>query len=398
MNNFNKEEYKAMKTCLKWIKKLPQNFKDCIKLAKEKYYKVFISNIKRLLAIYPVDKKDKDGNLFWSLPKRPPKVIDFDIKNNLCRDFISSYSCLLANMFNINISYKNPRDENSKNEIISISNDIKIEEKESFKKMEIENEKDNKNQQENQTNTIDDIEFESIKKELISYTNKLNINTIPKLTSVEFEKDNDNNFQIDLIYSMSGLRSLNYSIEPFDWMTCKLKAGKIIPALATTTSCVSALQTIELLKIIRELDVSKNRNTYLNLAIPYIQNSEPGEVIKNKIVDDLYSNIWDLWEIYINKNNKKENCIKYLFDELEKKYKIFPKDIFLGKKPIFLSMLYKGKDNERNNKITNEELTNLLEYDEYLNINYVDIIVTFTAKKDKEEYLKNIPRIRVYFK
>ena len=398
MNNFNKEEYKAMKTCLKWIKKLPQNFKDCIKLAKEKYYKVFISNIKRLLAIYPVDKKDKDGNLFWSLPKRPPKVIDFDIKNNLCRDFISSYSCLLANMFNINISYKNPRDENSKNEIISISNDIKIEEKESFKKMEIENEKDNKNQQENQTNTIDDIEFESIKKELISYTNKLNINTIPKLTSVEFEKDNDNNFQIDLIYSMSGLRSLNYSIEPFDWMTCKLKAGKIIPALSTTTSCVSALQTIELLKIIRELDVSKNRNTYLNLAIPYIQNSEPGEVIKNKIVDDLYSNIWDLWEIYINKNNKKENCIKYLFDELEKKYKIFPKDIFLGKKPIFLSMLYKGKDNERNNKITNEELTNLLEYDEYLNINYVDIIVTFTAKKDKEEYLKNIPRIRVYFK
>ena len=398
MNNFNKEEYKAMKTCLKWVKKLPQNFNDCIKLAKEKYYKVYISNIKRLLNIYPVDKKDKDGNLFWSLPKRPPKVIDFNIKNSLCRDFISAYSCLLANMFNINISYKNPRDENSKNEIINLANSIKVEEKESFKNMKIEEEKDDKNKQENQNTAIDEIEFENTKKELIAYANKININKITKLNSIEFEKDNDSNFQIDLIYSMSGLRSLNYNIEPFDWITCKLKAGKIIPALATTTSCISALQTLELLKIIRELDVNKNRNTYLNLAIPYIQNSEPGEVIKNKIVDNLYSNIWDIWEVNVDKNNKKENCIKYLFDELEEQYKIIPKDIFLGNKPVFLSMLYKGKDNEKNNKMTNEELTNLLEYDEYSNINYIDLRITFTAKKDNDEYLKNIPRIRVYFK
>ena len=46
----------------------------------------------------------------------------------------------------------------------------------------------------------------------------------------------------------------------------------------------------------------------------------------------------------------------------------------------------------------NEKLTDLLEYDEYLLINYIDIIVTFTAKKESEEYLKNIPKIRVYFK
>ena len=196
---------------------------------------------------------------------------------------------------------------------------------------------------------------------------------------------------------MSGLRSLNYSIEPFDWITCKLKAGKIIPALATTTSCISALQTIELLKIIKELDVNKNRNTFLNLAIPYMQNSEPGEVRQNKIIDNLYSNIWDIWEVNINKNIKKENCIQFLFDKLIQTYKIYPKDIFLGKKPIFLDILYKGKKHERNNKLNNEELTNLLEYDEFIQINYVDIIVTFSAKKEGGEYLKNIPKVRVHF-
>ena len=395
---FNKEDFKPMKKCLKWIKKLPSTFNDCIKLAKEKYYKVFISNINKLLLTYPIDKRDKDGNLFWSLPKRPPKIINFDAKNILCRDFISAYSCLIANMFNIKIIFKNPRDENTKNEIINIANNIKINEKEYFENInKIKEENNDKNQEENQ-NTFDDIEFENIKNELTSYIDIINIKNIPKLISIEFEKDNDSNFQIDLIYSMSGLRSLNYSIEPYDWITCKLKAGKIIPALATTTSCISALQTLELLKIIKNLDVNKNRNTFLNLAIPIIQSSEPGEVINKKIIDNLYSNIWDIWEVYINKNNKKENCIEFLFDELFKKYKIYPKDIFLGKKPIFLNMLYKGKDKEKKNKMNNEELSNLIEYDEYLNINYVDIIVTFSDKRESEEYLNNIPKIRVYFK
>ena len=395
--SFNKEDFKAMKKCLKWIKKLPRNFNDCIKLAKEKYYKVFISNIKKLLLTYPVDKKDKDGNLFWSLPKRPPKIIDFNINNPLCRDFISAYSCLIANMFNIKINEQNPRSDIIKNGIIKIAESIKIVEKDNFDNIKIKEENNDKNQEENQ-NTFDDIEFENIKNELIAYINNINIKNIPKLNSIEFEKDNDSNFQIDLIYSMSGLRSLNYSIEPYDWITCKLKAGKIIPALATTTSCISALQTLELLKIIKNLDVNKNRNTFLNLAIPYIQSSEPGEVVNKKITDNLYSNIWDIWEVFINKNNKKENCIQFLFDELYKKYKIFPKDIFLGKKPVFLNMLYKGKDKEKEKKMNNEELSNLIEYDEYMDINYVDIIVTFSAKKESEEYLNNIPKIRVYFK
>ena len=48
--------------------------------------------------------------------------------------------------------------------------------------------------------------------------------------------------------------------------------------------------------------------------------------------------------------------------------------------------------------MNNEELSNLIEYDEYMDINYVDIIVTFSAKKESEEYLNNIPKIRVYFK
>ena len=174
-------------------------------------------------------------------------------------------------MFNIKIKFKNPKSDEYKNEIIIIADRIKIDEKkeleninknlnsinEKYQKLE---EKDKLKNKENNNleedinnigdNNFDDIEYENSKKELYEYIEKIGFEKIPKLNPVEFEKDDDNNGQIDLIYSMCGLRALNYDLIPYDWITCKIKAGKIIPALSTTTSCISALQTLELLKFL----------------------------------------------------------------------------------------------------------------------------------------------------
>jgi hypothetical protein len=57
----------------------------------------------------------------------------------------------------------------------------------------------------------------------------------------QFEKDIDENFHVDYIYSMSNLRASNYNLEEMDWITTKIKAGRIIPALATTTAAVAGL-------------------------------------------------------------------------------------------------------------------------------------------------------------
>lgn len=70
-----------------------------------------------------------------------------------------------------------------------------------------------------------------------------------KVTPLEFEKDDDSNLHMDYIVACSNLRATNYKIQTADRHTSKLIAGKIIPAIATSTTVVSGLATLELYKI-----------------------------------------------------------------------------------------------------------------------------------------------------
>lgn len=69
----------------------------------------------------------------------------------------------------------------------------------------------------------------------------------------EFEKDDDSNFHIDFMYALGNLRAANYKLDPMEWIQVKLKAGRIVPALATTTAAVAGLQTLEMLKILKDM-------------------------------------------------------------------------------------------------------------------------------------------------
>lgn len=101
---------------------------------------------------------------------------------------------------------------------------------------------------------------------------------------------------------MANLRAMNYKLDNMDWITTKLKAGRIVPALATTTTCVAGLQTLEICKYLKNLKLEHMRNSFLNLAVPSLQMSEPGEVKKIKLTDKLEVNLWDRWELSCTEN------------------------------------------------------------------------------------------------
>ncbi|CAM9601515.1 unnamed protein product, partial [Choristocarpus tenellus] len=90
-------------------------------------------------------------------------------------------------------------------------------------------------------------------------------------------QDDDANGHVDFVTAASNLRALNYGIPPVDRLSTKRIAGKIVPAIATTTAVVSGLACVEFLKLVQGAPMSEHKNAFINLATPFVTFSEPVE-------------------------------------------------------------------------------------------------------------------------
>ena len=64
------------------------------------------------------------------------------------------------------------------------------------------------------------------------------------------------------------MRARNYSIEEVDNFKVKLIAGKIIPAIVTTTAVVVGAVGFEIIKYLLNKQVENYKNVTINLALP----------------------------------------------------------------------------------------------------------------------------------
>jgi len=87
------------------------------------------------------------------------------------------------------------------------------------------------------------------------------------LEEADFEKDDDFNFHIAFITHCANLRADNYYIANSNFDKVKVIAGRIIPAIATTTAAVCGLVMLELFKFVLGKSTEDLRTRQVGLAV-----------------------------------------------------------------------------------------------------------------------------------
>jgi ubiquitin-activating enzyme E1 len=255
-----------------------ENYKDLIINGFKIYYKHYYNDIKALTTKFPKDSLNDENQPFWSGSKRFPEYKEFDINNEYCVMFIKSYINIVCDVYN-----KERISEQNFSELLE-------ETLKEFKNTDTEIIKVSKNEEEEKKKKEEEISSMSSEEYIININNS--INKIKKYGNPnEFEKDSELNNHIDFITSSSNMRALNYQINTIDKFETKGIAGKIIPALATTTALVSGLVCIEYIKIINKMELDNYKNTFLNVGLSFIGSSEPIKC-KNEKVGNLEINLW----------------------------------------------------------------------------------------------------------
>lgn len=164
-----------------------------------------------------------------------------------------------------------------------------------------------------------------------------------KVSPAVFEKDDDSNYHVDFITAAANLRAMNYEIALADRHKVKGIAGKIIPAIATTTSLVSGLVCLELFKLLDgKNDLEQFKNGFVNLALPFFAFSEPVPCIKTKYGNQEWS-LWDRFEI------NHDLTLKELIDFFKSTHSLDVVMVSFDKSILFAFFLAKDKVAERMN-------------------------------------------------
>ena len=132
------------------------------------------------------------------------------------------------------------------------------------------------------------------------------------------------NGHVSFVTAASNLRAIAYGIKPVDEMETRKVAGRIVPAMITTTAFVSALLCIELIKLTQKTKLRNHRNAFMNLALPFFAFTAPMPAEEIPGLHGKSYTIWDKMLVKENENSCKSGgmILKDLINVLKKKISI----------------------------------------------------------------------------
>lgn len=266
------------------VRDRPESFDACVAWARLKFEDLFSNQIKQLLHNFPLDQVTTTGAPFWSGPKRPPTPITFDVTDPVHLDFVVAVANSRANVYGIaghsdrariaaalarvDVPAFAPREG-----VKIAASDAEMKEEANAPRL------DNP-----------DAQAEHILAELPTAASVGAFRMAP----IEFDKDDDAHMEV--IVATSNLRARSYKIPEADMHKSRFIAGKIIPAIATTTALVTGLVCFEFLKVYQDKPLDHYKNGFVNLALPLFTFSEPiaPKATKTMLRGEEYK--WTAWD------------------------------------------------------------------------------------------------------
>lgn len=287
------------------------SFEKCIDFAIERYTENYDHKIKQLLYNFPEDYINPDGSKFWSGAKRVPHPLPFDpLNDETGLGFVASYAIILARGIGI-------KEDTNFNHIKEYASKVKIPE---FVSKNVKIKINENDTVEESIGKDEETQFSNLMEELSLYDNKTH--NPDNFRPHEFEKDDDTNFHIDFVNYASNLRARNYRINECERLKTKMIAGKIIPAIATTTASITGLVALQIYTILITDKIEAMRNAFMNLALGLFVLTEPGEKIcqKDKDYDPILLSAvkaippnWSVWDkIEINRSMTIQQFINFM--------------------------------------------------------------------------------------
>merc|ERR1719219_1607614 len=265
----------------------PTSYDDCVAWARLFFQEQYHNQIAQLLHNFPADQRTSSGQLFWSGPKRCPKPLEFDTANSMHMDFVLSGANLRAEVYGV------PGITRDGASLLPTLERVAVPKFAPREGVRIAANDAEAQAMSNQTEVSDQEQLNQLAERL---PKKSELPAGLVITPADFEKDDDSNFHMDFIVAASNLRAENYGIAPADRHKSKLIAGRIIPAIATTTSLVAGLVGLEQYKLVQgHKSVELFKNGFANLALPFVTFSDP---IKAPTSNFLGKD-WTLWDRFV---------------------------------------------------------------------------------------------------
>ncbi|TMW66101.1 hypothetical protein Poli38472_003866 [Pythium oligandrum] len=263
-------------------------FEKCVQLALDLLTALFRDRILQLIHNFPEDHMTNSGERFWSGAKRfPQAILEFDPEDTLQLNFVRSTANILAVCFGLQPPPEHqlvPSDSEWRDPstFAHLSKEYDIPEWNPTDEKIAADSDEIKRLEEERAKSVTDTDRDELVN-LLNELEELDLNGLD-FEPADFEKDQDLNFHIDFVYAASNLRAHNYKIRQASRHKCKMIAGKIIPAIATTTASVTGLAMLEMLKLVQQkkLDAFKDSSNSLGLNMYLMQEPASPEKAKDE--------------------------------------------------------------------------------------------------------------------